>query len=86
MDIDVWPGISSGKDSGLPGWKDVVVEYVQSTEREGNTALTRLTVFNLDPITGIGFNLDFCLILISIRQLKIEDNTNLAHFTGLRTF
>ena len=70
MDIDVWPGISSGKDLGLPGWKDVVVEYVQSTEREGNTALTRLTVFNLDPITGIGFNLDSCLNFNQYSSIK----------------
>jgi hypothetical protein len=85
MVIDVWPGIFSRKNLGLPGWKDVDIEYLHRIDREGNTAITRITAFNLN----FGFNLDFCLILLLVifeQLVKMEEKKNLAHFTVLRTF
>ena len=55
MGVDGWPGILGGKYLSQPGWKDVVVERLHRTGREGNTV-----VFHLEGI--IAFDLDFCLI------------------------
>jgi len=39
MVINVRPVIFGGKNLGVPGWKDIVVEDLDCTKREGNTAL-----------------------------------------------
>jgi hypothetical protein len=62
MGVNGWPGIFSGEYLGQPGWKDIVVEYLHRTGREGNTALRKIAVFYLQVDQIIAFNLDFRLI------------------------
>lgn len=60
MVVDIWPGIFSGKNLGEPGWKDIIVECLHCTNGEGKTAIGKI----------IAFNLDLCLILISVCLIR----------------
>lgn len=48
MIVDIRPVVFGGENSGLPGWKDVVVECPCCANREGNAAHRNIVMFNFD--------------------------------------
>lgn len=53
MIVNIWPGIFGGKDLGLPGRNDIVIEDFHCSIGKGNTTLRKI----------VAFDLDLCLIL-----------------------